>query len=173
MGSHSVTWCRWHSRLYPSRSWYSIYYGFSDPEGMQGWVDVSIKLYSRGAQPVPKAVYRSGCHDKHNQSTIRGEILTWILSHSDALTNVSLRPVFQYLRYSISACVELWQNAMLAGRSRGWPMGHLSVAESKVSNISLRHTHTDPFNGPLSATTRVSRYQKGKTSLDFTEARQF
>ena len=27
------------------------------------------------------------------------------------------------------------------------------------------------FNGPLSRTTRVSRYQKGKTSLDFTEAR--
>jgi len=26
------------------------------------------------------------------------------------------------------------------------------------------------FNGPLSGTTRVSRYQKGKTNLDFTEA---
>ena len=33
------------------------------------------------------------------------------------------------------------------------------------------HTHTHPFNGPLSRTTRVSRYQKGKTNLDFTEAR--
>jgi len=33
------------------------------------------------------------------------------------------------------------------------------------------HIHTHPFNGPLSGTTRVSRYQKGKTSLDFTEAR--
>jgi len=32
------------------------------------------------------------------------------------------------------------------------------------------HTHTHPFNGPLSGTTRVSRYEKGKTSLDFTEA---
>jgi len=32
------------------------------------------------------------------------------------------------------------------------------------------HTHT-PFNGPFSRTTRVSRYQKGKTNLDFTEAR--
>jgi len=27
------------------------------------------------------------------------------------------------------------------------------------------------FNGPLSGTTRVSWYQKGKTNLDFTEAR--
>jgi len=33
------------------------------------------------------------------------------------------------------------------------------------------NTHTHPFNGPLSRTTRVSRYQKGKTNLDFTEAR--
>ena len=33
----------------------------------------------------------------------------------------------------------------------------------------LHHTHT--FNGPLSGTTRVSRYQKGTTNLDFTEAR--
>ena len=33
------------------------------------------------------------------------------------------------------------------------------------------HTHTHAFNGPLSGTTRVSLYQKGKTNLDFTEAR--
>ena len=32
-------------------------------------------------------------------------------------------------------------------------------------------THTHTFNSPLSGTTRVSRYQKGKTNLDFTEAR--
>jgi len=34
----------------------------------------------------------------------------------------------------------------------------------------VTHTHSRPFNGPLSRTTRVSRYQKGKTSLDFIEA---
>jgi len=33
------------------------------------------------------------------------------------------------------------------------------------------HTYTHPFNGPLSGTTQVSRYQKGQTNLDFTEAR--
>ena len=33
------------------------------------------------------------------------------------------------------------------------------------------HTHTHPLNGPLSGTTRVSQYEKGKTNLDFTEAR--
>ena len=35
----------------------------------------------------------------------------------------------------------------------------------------ITHTHTHTFNGPLSRTTWVSRYQKGKTNLDFTEAR--
>jgi len=33
------------------------------------------------------------------------------------------------------------------------------------------HTHTHPFNGPFSGTTRVSRFKKGKTNVDFTEAR--
>ena len=33
------------------------------------------------------------------------------------------------------------------------------------------HTHTHPFNGPLSGTTQVSHYQKGKTNLGFTGAR--
>jgi len=36
--------------------------------------------------------------------------------------------------------------------------------------IIQEHTHT--FNGPFSGTTRVSRYQNGKTNLDFTEARE-
>jgi len=35
----------------------------------------------------------------------------------------------------------------------------------------LIDTHTHLFNGPFSGTTRVSQYQKGKTDLDFTEAR--
>ena len=38
--------------------------------------------------------------------------------------------------------------------------------------LSLLETHTYPFNGPLSGTTRVSQYQKGKTNLAFTEARE-
>jgi len=35
------------------------------------------------------------------------------------------------------------------------------------SLVELLHT----FNSPLSGTTQVSRYQRGKTNLDFTEAR--
>ena len=33
------------------------------------------------------------------------------------------------------------------------------------------HTHTHPFNSPFYGTTQVSRYQKDKTNLDLTEAR--
>jgi len=33
------------------------------------------------------------------------------------------------------------------------------------------HTHAHRFNGPLTRNTWVSQYQKGKTNLDFTEAR--
>jgi len=35
----------------------------------------------------------------------------------------------------------------------------------------LRWAQHTPFNGPLSETTQVSWYQKGKTNLDFTGAR--
>jgi len=38
-----------------------------------------------------------------------------------------------------------------------------------VQILLLTYTHL--YNGPLSGTTRVNRYQKGKTNLDFTEAR--
>jgi len=38
-----------------------------------------------------------------------------------------------------------------------------------VIEVPLLYTH--PFNGPLYGTTQVSRYQKGKTNLDFTGAR--
>jgi len=44
-----------------------------------------------------------------------------------------------------------------------------TFTDSKM--VSVQHTHTHPFTGPLSRTTQVSQYQKGKTNLDFTEAR--
>ena len=37
--------------------------------------------------------------------------------------------------------------------------------------IYLHQCRTHTFNGPFSGTTRVSRYQKGKTNLDFIGAR--
>jgi len=45
------------------------------------------------------------------------------------------------------------------------------LTTEKYEGMIQIHTHTHPFNGSLYGTTRVSRYQKGKTNLDFTEAK--
>ena len=37
--------------------------------------------------------------------------------------------------------------------------------------VQILQLHTHPFKGPFSGTTQVSRYQKGKTNPDFTEAK--
>ena len=51
----------------------------------------------------------------------------------------------------------------------GWTDTGPTHKRSLVEAASVNnHTHTRPFNGPFSGTT--SRYQKGKTNLDFTEA---
>jgi len=57
-------------------------------------------------------------------------------------------------------------------RQMPWTIGRAESQLKMYDNHSVSDTHTHtPFNGPLSGTTRVSRYQKGKTNLDFTEAR--
>jgi len=48
--------------------------------------------YSKGAQPVPKAVYRSGCRDKHNRPQCDSN-LGPLTPQSDALTTRLLRPI--------------------------------------------------------------------------------
>ena len=40
-----------------------------------------------------------------------------------------------------------------------------------VSTHARTHTHTHTFNSHFSGNTQVNQYQKGKTNLDFTEAR--
>ena len=63
-------------------------------------------------------------------------------------------------------------------RVRGASLSPQAQAYSVVTSLdtvtcshksSVKTTH--PFNGPLSGTTQVSRYQKDKNNLDFTEAR--
>jgi len=54
------------------------------------------------------------------------------------------------------------------------PLLEILFCNNKVKtmlNSASATTPVYPFNGPFSGTTRVSRYQKGETSLDFTEAR--
>ena len=45
------------------------------------------------------------------------------------------------------------------------PLKWISFVRPRIDTL------THPFNGPLSGTTQVSWYQKGKTNLDFTGAR--
>jgi len=47
----------------------------------------------------------------------------------------------------------------------------LNIARPGSDEVWPTTTHTHTFNGPFSGTTRVSQYQKGKTNLDFAEAR--
>ena len=42
-----------------------------------------------------------------------------------------------------------------------------NAADIPNDRTILTTTHTHPFNGPLSGTTRVSRYQKGKNQSGF------
>ena len=46
-----------------------------------------------------------------------------------------------------------------------------SLSFNLTPHIHHIATYTHPFNGPFPGTTWVSQYQKGKTNLDFTEAR--
>jgi len=74
---------------------------------------------------------------------------------------------------------EWWGAGMVISLKRGADL-HMAqlmpllLTASCFSKIPIGFTSlvpAHPFNGPLSGTTRVSRYQKGKTNLDFTEAR--
>ena len=48
---------------------------------------------------------------------------------------------------------------------------HCTLCSMLSLYYSTGQLYAHTFNGPLSGTTRVSWYQKGKTNLDFTEAR--
>ena len=63
-------------------------------------------------------------------------------------------------------------NILQLSQRRTQPWLQITCTQNSVNFGYGYHTHTHPFNGPLSGTTRVRRYQKGKTNLDFPEARE-
>jgi len=63
--------------------------------------------------------------------------------------------------------LHLLQNKIFRGSSSKTFTGRYPSVQPARPTV----THTHPFNGPLSRTTQVSWYQKGKTNLDFTGAR--
>jgi len=66
------------------------------------------KHCSKGAQPVPKTVYRSSCRDKHNCQW-RDSNLGPLTPQSDALTTRLLRPATESMLRCLSVCVCLCQ----------------------------------------------------------------
>ena len=67
------------------------------------------------------------------------------------------------MKWDINVC------SLLYTQTKGF---FCKLAKEITSKTTTRtHTHTHPFNGPLSGTIWVSRYQKSKTNLDLTEAR--
>ena len=68
-------------------------------------------------------------------------------------------------------CPQVNSSKPVAAECGGQMMGQMDARPLHKPCSPYYATHTHPFNGSLSRTTRVSRYQKGKTNLSFTEAR--
>jgi len=76
----------------------------------------------------------------------------------------------KYHIHGAAACVEAhWLSGSIPISSTCLD-SPLRIALLSILGTHTR-THTHPFNGPFSGTTRLGRYQKGQTSLDFNEAR--
>jgi len=60
--------------------------------------------------------------------------------------------------------------SMLTKSASDVAVGH-GKSDDRTRHMVWTYIDTHQFNGPLSGTTWVSRYQKGKIKLDFTEAR--
>ena len=87
-------------------------------------------------------------------------VICFAVDNRDSFANVSLKWLPE-----VRARQPFHHRPYIHGGPKMW--GHPPPRDIILSNL----THTRPFNGHFSGTTRVSRHQKGKTSLDFTEAR--
>ena len=100
-----------------------------------------------------------------------GSAYVWYVSRSTSFTRVPPRSN----GLSRTAFTGNSSNTMLSPESSTANLHVIHTVQTRLRNLQLQlyyvTTHTHPFNGPFSGTTQVSRYQKGKTNLDFTEAR--
>jgi len=71
------------------------------------------------------------------------------------------------VRSAVKSNLTDWCFQNLSKRALNASQGSIVFTVLRYVNSTRMHT----FNGALSGTTQVSRYQKGKTNLDFTEAR--
>ena len=127
----------------------------------------------------------ANCHKLNKPQTTKNK--TWIRTRVEKVivhtktTTVFLtaknkmlhcRTQYTQLKLLLSTATDRRQLKTLLFQSTGKQSDDYFVkchqSPSRWGNIA----HTRPFNGPFSGTnTRVSRYEKGKTNLNFTEAR--
>ena len=102
------------------------------------------------------------------QWTLSDVVVIWLSVH------VSIRhSILRYHKFvfSFPRQLTMWHCPQLLRQHRCcWGEGGCRRCRT-ISPACGVHTHTHPFSGPFSGTIQVCRYQKGKTNLDFTEAR--
>jgi len=81
----------------------------------------------------------------------------------------NIRLYFSALSHFKFICAVYFLVSRVLGSQRLKVICILITFQKCILYFAPPHTHT--FNGPFSGTTQVSRYQKSKTNLDFTEAR--
>ena len=72
---------------------------------------------------------------------------------------------------SMSVCLSVFLQSYLWNSGYNFLCIFCTLLCAHLDSHTRTRAHIHTFNGPLSRTTRVSRYQKGKTNLDPTEPR--
>ena len=102
----------------------------------------------------------------------------WNLAHAACADTQPTASSQRHQHEAITSTVVLYQCRPTLGvlhqqLTRRAPHRHQQGSYTATSFLLLllhTHTHTHTFNGPFSGTNQVSRYQKGKTNPDYTEA---
>jgi len=102
----------------------------------------------------------------------------WNLAHAACADTQPTASSQRHQHDAVTSTVVLYQCRPTLGvlhqqLTRRAPRRHQQGSYTATSFLLLllhTHTHTHTFNGPFSGTNQVSRYQKGKTNLDYTEA---
>jgi len=117
----------------------------------------------------------SGSFNNNVLNAVSLSLLTLFLQQQTESTSTSMLTLLA----ADSSTNNLQQFSVSLARTQCVPQRHFRTSKQThlhpqfytEFHLKETHTHTHPFNGPFSRTTQVSRYQKGKSNLDFTEAR--
>ena len=113
-------------------------------------------FYRPGALPAAQPTASKHWRQKH-----------WSTAHTSTLISLSLQSSSSLCCLSAGGCCHSYENAP----STSVLCLVIGSCQDSVKHTHTICTHTHTFYGPFSGTTQVSQYQKGKTNLDFTEAR--